>query len=716
MRHFFANGRVTSLTLFHLIVLLAIAAATENYNCPIDCQCDLAQHTHVPLLHARCSSLHGFWETKESRIKTKFPLHSLDLSHLNLSRLAHALDKLPELTSIDLSHNQLHEIGHLGRRIKRLNLKDNRLTSDKLNKLPRHVQRLNLQHNDITYLPLDFKKLHQLQWLELSHNHLNCSCETLEVRNWLMENKVEIQHPVICEKPETVHGQEWTKVDKMKICQLEEYGHHPLHLNEADDSEPMLGDQPLDNFSGAQSDVIDKHKSHEEERTNKEEDADEDEDELKHAFLPITTVHSDLEKSHKFTRSAKKESFELEGSGDDFDYVTDSTSLLESHHLTTEHFLMQKSLKLDENEDEADEGSGSGDDFLIVPSLHKIPIIHDILETFKDNDNNKTTAGEIDGDDLFKGGLGIFEGAGTTESVSSSEILDHQEHLGHVPVPTTDGLSPSNDLDEGVGANAEGIKHNRLEESPEENNATYILLGIVGAFVVALGIYVAIKRCQQKQPRRRRPDAENPQRELIDMDKKHLGKPLRNGVPEHVPLISEKSKPTQIKPMNGTANNHKSAFEEKDVKDGINGAAQKEPLLRDQTKAKDGVLLQPNAIQPAIDGDDSGLQNELSPHEYYPISPRYPTPKSPRASKYIQPLPEMNNNHEPDSRYTPSSPKSGRYSPVYSPETGRVKIKLTEIPRPKTPMLVQRSRSNAGDIISVPLTAVTAGNGHFDEH
>ena len=53
-------------------------------------------------------------------------------------------------------------------------------------------------------------------------------------------------------------------------------------------------------------------------------------------------------------------------------------------------------------------------------------------------------------------------------------------------------------------------------------------------------------------------------------------------------------------------------------------------------------------------------------------------------------------------KYTPKSPNLKRYSPVYSPETGRVKIKLTETPKPKTPLLVTRSRSNAGQIITTP--------------
>uniref|UniRef100_A0A1B0DDH1 Uncharacterized protein n=1 Tax=Phlebotomus papatasi TaxID=29031 RepID=A0A1B0DDH1_PHLPP len=58
-----------------------------------------------------------------------------------------------------------------------------------------------------------------------------------------------------------------------------------------------------------------------------------------------------------------------------------------------------------------------------------------------------------------------------------------------------------------------------------------------------------------------------------------------------------------------------------------------------------------------------------------------------------------------ENKYVPKSPALARYSPVYSPETGRVKIKLTETPKPKTPLLVTRSRSNAGEIITTPYTS-----------
>ncbi|GBP98300.1 Protein windpipe, partial [Eumeta japonica] len=173
--------------------------AEENYLCPTDCHCVLAHNTHTPFLHAKCSSLKGLRAVE--RLEATLPIHSIDLSFLNLTRLSHSLEKLPDLTSIDLSHNDLHEIGHLGRRIKKLNLKHNRINSSKLTKLPQHVHSLNLQHNDITYLPLELTKLNNLQSLELAHNQINCSCETLEVRNWLQERHVFMEHPVKCFYP-----------------------------------------------------------------------------------------------------------------------------------------------------------------------------------------------------------------------------------------------------------------------------------------------------------------------------------------------------------------------------------------------------------------------------------------------------------------------------------------------------------------------------------
>lgn len=650
----------------------ATTADSSNYNCPADCQCVLAQNTHTPLLHAKCTSLEGLrlYEAKESSL----PIHSLDLSYLNLKRLSHPLEKLPSVTSIDLSHNDLHEFGHLGRRIKKLNLKHNRITSSKLNKLPAHVQVLNLQHNDITYLPLDLTRLSNLMTLELSHNQINCSCETLEVRNWLQERHVFMEHAVTCTYPVEVKGKSWLQVKQSDICEHEKNG----RLNDEEDNELMMGDQPVEG-SGDQD----------------------DEDELGKAFMPI-------EKSSTAKNSVTQLDT-VEGSGDLSDVnapvnlaITTVLPAVESsqEHVTTD------APPLPIEQDDGDDGSGSGAGILIIPSIERDRMIPDDFETPNEDDtddkfDNKPveapTPEEEEEDnhkvsaDIFGAGMGIFDtdenAEKTAEPVTEEAIVPvvhHNVEAEDVPDVNTEGAT-NGEPSAILTANVSG-------EQKDDSNATYLLLGVLGFIVVGLIFYVGIKRC--KNSHNAAHDAENPrQTELLDMDKKNLGKPLRNGN-EHSPLIGDQTKSDLAKPINGTG--QKKPYDANDVKD---GPAQQQPLLNGSNGTAPNDEVNKEQAAPVTEAS--------APHEYHPITPRYPTPKSPRASKYAQ-YPqegaEHNNNNNDDS-YLPSSPKLGRYSPVYSPETGRVKIKLTETPRPKTPMLVTRSKSNAGDIITTPVAA-----------
>ncbi|XP_061395600.1 protein windpipe [Musca vetustissima] len=646
--------------------------ADQNYLCPEDCHCVLAHNTHKPLLHAKCSSLKGL--RSDQPLTATLPVHSIDLSFLNLTRLSHSLEKLHDITSIDLSHNDLHEIGHLGRRIKKLNLKHNRITSAKLAKMPQHLQTLNLQHNDITNLPLEFTHLTHLQSLELSHNPINCSCETLEVRNWLQERHVFMEHPVTCAYPALYKNRPWLQVKQSVVCEQEKKGWLP----EEDENELMMGDQPIE---GSGDDYA-------------------EEEELGKDYMPLESK----------TTTPKNPNIglfdELEGSGDlsevavPLDMLMSSTTTEqphEQHEEIKEHEEPEATTDFPEELQEEDEedGSGSGGGILFIPPLPKESIIPDDFdvpasEENEEDEDNQPIEEPIITPDIFKEHLGIFDGdenrASSTQapdSVPAEKDQSEEEVIKaeHVPSLAADlpaetaGQEPSTEGPEADVAQA------KVGE-PDDSKATYLLWGVITFIVLGLILFVAIKQCKNRS--RNRNDAENPQTELVAMDKKQLGKPLRNGVPEHVPLIGEKTKSDMAKPINGSK-----PYDNGDVKD---GPGQQQPLLNGNgnagTEAQDEPVSRP----------DSQLQ---APHEYYPISPRYPTPQSPRASKYNQQNAEPNNN-DPDA-YLPSSPKSGRYSPVYSPVTGRVKIKLSETPRPKTPMLVTRSRSNAGDIITTPL-------------
>lgn len=651
--------------------------ADQNYLCPEDCHCVVSHNTHKPLLHAKCSSLKGL--RADQPLDATLPVHSIDLSYLNLTRLAHSLEKLHDLTSIDLSHNDLHEIGHLGRRIKKLNLKHNRLTSAKLTKLPQHLQTLNLQHNDVTNLPLEFMKLSLLQNLELSHNPINCSCETLEVRNWLQEHHVFMEHPVKCAYPALYKNKSWLQVKQSVICEQEKKG----WLAGDEENELMMGDQPIE---GSGDDMAD--------------------EELGKDYMPI-------DKKTTTPKSYSNSNWDdVEGSGDLSEMSMPLDMLMSSTHepeLSHEEHTTEMPF-----EDDDYDGSGSGGGILFAPpiiSSAHIPDDFDMPVTPSEEKEDSNDNGPIEeptiSPDIFKTHLGIFgDGSMPTETAVEEEIIK-AEHVPSLGAENGEGQGPSTE-----GPESESVVHAKVGEG-DDSHATYYLWGIIIFIIVALLLFVTIKQCKSRRANRN--DAENPQTELVAMDKKQLGKPLRNGVPEHVPLIGEKTKSDMAKPINGSK-----PYDNGDVKDGPSN--QQEPLLQGNGNANG------NAAAPSEDPDsrpDSQLQ---APHEYYPISPRYPTPQSPRASKYSPQNAEPNNN-DPNEPYLPSSPKSGRYSPVYSPETGRVKIKLSETPRPKTPMLVTRSRSNAGDIITTPLrpaaqmesfqpapvhTANT--NGHAGEH
>lgn len=639
-------------------------ARTPASDCPADCTCTLSQHTHKPLYHLKCNSTHGL-KVAEKAFQSAIPMHSIDLSGLNLTRLGHVLDKLPDLTSVDLSHNRLQEFGHLSKRLKRLNLKHNEITSEKLRKLPQHLQVLNLQHNNITHLPLELTHMSQLRQVELSHNAINCSCQTLEVRNWLVERMVFMEHPVVCSYPLAYKGRSWLQLKQEEICQKE---HHQTYIQDADENELMMGDQPVDTSA-----------EHEEE------------EELGKSFMLLES--GSLSATSKKVRSPQEPlpGDLVEGSGD----ITQTNMELLAPVGKTEEAAATHSddgaVEVPEvNEDEANEddieGSGSGGGPLIIPHVHLSP------EDEADNESQEEEhAAEpedskpVEHPDTEFRHMGIFEGSeGKPQPVEEDVIvpvvqtkLDTSDVKSEV---VTDGpLSDDNESDD--------IKTASMGKRTDDSNAIYYLLAVIGLIVVGLILFVAIKRCKYDSNAAQRDAEAQRQTELLDMDKKQLGKPLhKNGHgngQEHSPLIGEKTKLDEAQIV-------KKPYENGDAKDG----AGQQPLLNGNGSANGGAKDAPEINEPAA-------------HEYYPISPRYPTPQSPRASKYAQhQQPAEQNNNEPDAAYLPSSPKSGRYSPVYSPETGRVKIKLTETPKPKTPMLVTRSKSNAGDIITTPLRPI----------
>ncbi|XP_016977237.1 protein windpipe [Drosophila rhopaloa] len=658
------------LTAWLALLLCVLAAATPPsarppIDCPTDCVCNLL-HKHKTLYHLKCNSTQSL-RLAENTFESANRVHSIDLSHLNLTRLGHVLDKLPELSSVDLSHNQLHDLGHLGHHLKRLNAKHNRLTTDKIKKLPKRLQLLNLQHNNITNLPLELTHMDQLYQLELAHNPINCSCQTLQVRNWLKKQSIYMVEPVICSHPLEFKGLPWLQVKQDNICKQE------LHLVsdlEVTENELMMGDQPAA-ASGER----------------------EDEEELGKDFLPID---GKAVATSKKVRSPQEPlpGDQVEGSGDLSETNMEmslpvpepepAASQVEEAVADQSTSAPQTKEKIVEDDDDDAEASGSGGGLLIIPDVTKVRITSEDELDGKQEEHDSKPVESPDGN-VFTNDMGIFEGNKDGDKPVEEEVI--------VPVVLTKletGLKSDVVTDGPVedSKESEDILTAKVGRNSDDSSAIYYLLAVIGLIVVGLVLFVAIKRCQYNSSAAARDAEAQRQTELLDMDKKQLGKPLhKNGHSngqEHSPLIGEKTKLDEAQIVK------KAYGENGEAKDG----AGQQPLLNGNGAASGGAKDAPEGGEPAG-------------HEYYPISPRYPTPQSPRASKYAQQqqAAEQNNN-EPDAAYLPSSPKSGRYSPVYSPETGRVKIKLTETPKPKTPMLVTRSKSNAGDIITTPVKPI----------
>lgn len=660
--------------------LYAVSATpTAAPFCPEDCRCTLSQHTHKPMMHAKCNSTKGLQRLHEP-LYAAIPIHSIDLSFLGLTRVGHVLDMLPDLTSVDLSHNELHELGHLSKRIKKLNLKHNRLTSAKLLKLPQHLQVLNLQHNDITNLPIELKHLQHLQQLELGHNVINCSCVTLEVRNWLQEQSVYMEKPVICNQPTEAHGLPWLQLKQSEICEKEKQSWYSV---ESADNDLMLGDQPKP-----------------EELAQEEE-----EEELGKDYLVI--IHKKRE-----VKESKEQQSEVEGSGFGSEQNMELKQAPPEVSLPKAEPLKEEQPQQDGgSQDEDEEGSG-GSGF--GPIFHPIIPPDSNGDDFEKPDDNDKSDNKNNDDDSSYDNKPVDEPNMLDIVGSRLNIFDNknnepkQTEVTEAPVETVETEQSHEDTLAIIEKKSEEIVTATAAKT-SDTNAIYYLLGVIALIVLGLILFVAIKRCKNNRNAAARDAEAQRQTELLDMDKKNLGKPLARNGHEHSPLIGEKTKLDDAQIVNGGG---KKPYDSKD------GAGQ-QPLLNGNGTANGDAKEVPTINEP--------LAEEPAPHEYYPITPRYPTPQSPRASKYAQHPQggdgaEQNNNNEPDGAYLPSSPKSGRYSPVYSPETGRVKIKLTETPKPKTPMLVTRSKSNAGDIITTPVvpthqsTAVAGGANGYAGH
>lgn len=613
-----------------LVLLLLVTSTTlaDVFDCPSGCVCDEST------LSARCEQLDGLiasYSQKPHKSRDNFmPIKSLDLSNNKLTKLTNQLELLVNLTELNLSHNQLTQVHKLNfEQLDKLDLSHNQITSAKLKKLPKNVAHLNLAHNEITYLPVDFMKLKKLRSLELTGNPLNCTCNTLHVRNWLTFNHVWSDKIILCSSPAIVKGQPWLQARQNDICMMPSTTTQRSAYNwdNYDDNEIMMGDQP------AADDV--NYDDEEEEQQEEQEETD------------STDVFADEDKTEK---PDEKQPEEEEDKAEDNEAIDDDLMPVSQEPEVTSK---APTIVVDKSEENYDEGSG--DD---AP-----PVSPQTVD---------------DGDESGSGGIippGDFESS-TDEPVERETVasLGIFEDNTEVPIGVQSVIN-----DATVDAGSQGEQKGDLKTaSTEDNTGTYVLLGILGLCLISLMLFVAMKNRKEKNRNRRYDVEKNGATELQDMDKRLLGKPIDrngngNGKAEQAPLMNGDDKPTAFTSFHPTP-----AISIDEPK-----AAPRENNKSQQSLYDNPTLTNGNGHVEPVHGKSPDSDDEIfHPAESLNVAQEVP--------KRYSPI------------YTPASPRSERYSPVYSPETGRVKIKLTETPKPKTPVVVTRSRSRAGDYVNTP--------------
>lgn len=577
------------------ILLLFINASSSTDSSLVTYQCAKSCSCNQTTLSARCEDFQELITSykNDRRFHKLMPIKSLDLSNNQITKLSTQLELFTELEELNLSHNRLTHVNKLNfKKLQKLDLSSNQITSAKLKKIPKTVVELNLSDNEITYLPVDIMKFKELRKLEMAGNPLNCSCDTLHVRNWLNSHHVWTDK-IICSSPVVVKGQPWLQVRQYDICfePSSTTERSKYNFGDYDENDIMMGDDP--NVDNADEDDTKDDVEYDEEEAEETKDEKVDDQDV----FDTKPDNEDEDKNEEEPKSENADDDDLIPVSPETDPEDDST--------------------LNENEEE---GSGG---------------ISSSPKTLLDEDG-----GSGSGDDEASGliGLGIFDNGDS----SSSTLAPLGEQSGKIV-----------DEEKGPIANNLGTFDDDTKKASQDNKGTYILLAILGICLIALMVFVMMKNKKEKGNNRRY-DVEKNGTELQDMDQKLLGKPIEkngNGKAEHIPLIP-----------NGHSDSPPSI------------TVDEPKMIKEEPKTNGNGISHPTEIPESDEESFHPANDSLN------VSPEPP--------KRYSPI------------YTSRSPHSERYSPVYSPETGRVKIKLTETQKPKTPVVVTRSRSGERDYVN----------------
>ncbi|KAJ0182677.1 hypothetical protein K1T71_002046 [Dendrolimus kikuchii] len=682
----------------NFLALSVLLAPTLAAVCPNSCIC---KTTRDGLHRATCSSL---TELYKFTIRQKHHnINILDLSHNNITKVSHELDRLTEIVTLDLSTNGIQNLNkflHNAKKLVHLSLANNRLETLSLRTLPTSISSLDLTNNLLRDVPSDISHLSSLEHFELEGNPLDCSCENIVARDRLLAANVYIDN-VKCASPDKLKRRSWLELKTKDICKV--------HKTEQNIMDIMMGDQPIDAIRiGAETTALKSVSLIAGGDLNDGkviQGANEGEDDDSLLFM-------------KVRRAASPAPFnDIEGSGSgDTESTTVSDIYMEAKKVPK---LDEKILASDEmfpaedSQTTVDPLEGSGESSGFIP--HNFNHFYDeetttpILEAlnpgpvqkiFEDDTNKSTTEFPMpDPPKIYMGG-----NEWNTKSSPSDPV---EKSTSSTPRDTT----VSEQIRVTQVSQVLGQVPASKDTTPPHKTGTYVCIAIIVILLVGLIGFAIIKGQMRKRRDRRiirqqKRDVENASKEMVDMNKSLLGKPAPlehpgekrvNGKYELVPTHET----FQKKNENGDVPNGGHSEKNLERTDSPRDTNQNKSSSRDNNLAEGSKTpQQETSFDSAPASPDSRKDtHSLSSEDIFVPVNEEDTPRlnGNAESDVTQPL----INGDPNTESDFLSP-SREYVPVYSPDMGRVRIKMTETPKPKTPVLVTRSRSNAGDIIITP--------------
>ncbi|CAH0592286.1 unnamed protein product [Chrysodeixis includens] len=676
-----------------------LAAPTLASVCPDGCVCST---TRDGLHRATCSSITELY--KFTLRQKHHNINILDLSHNNITKLNHELDRLTEVVTLDLSTNGIQTLNkflHNAKKLVHLNLANNRIQKLSLVHLPSSVSSLDITNNLLKDVPSDLGHLVGLEHLEMEGNPLDCSCENILARDRLLLANVYID-TVKCASPKKFHGRSWLELKTKDVCKVPKTENNFMDM--------MMGDQPIDavqigeDTTALKSMPMVAKSDLEDGNVIQGKDFVEDDDHLQ--FLKV---------GHNSSPSPYGQ---IEGSGDgDAEHTTMIIFMDTNQGRKFNQDLVEDEVIPADNEQTTEdpiEGSGEGSGFFGFPILSG-----HIEET---TTTTTTVFENLNPERVHK----IFpeENETNTEYPLPEKITLYPDFVNWsnsetetttvkvMTSPTPRDTTVSEQMRVTQASEVHGKILAEDENQAPHKTGTYVCIAIIVILLVGLIGFAIIKGQMRKRRDRRllrqqKRDVEKASKEMVDMNKSLLGKPALeapvdkkvNGKYELVPTHESPQKKSDNGDV-GNGINHGNGLRTDSPRD----TNQNKSSSRDNNLAEDKLPQHETSFDSEPTSPDSRKDtNSLSSEDIFvPINDDDGHKLNGTGGSDIsQPL--INGDQNTDSDFL--SP-SREYVPVYSPDMGRVRIKMTETPKPKTPVLVTRSRSNAGDIIITPTDAL----------